>query len=99
VVGSFNGTPFVFTADLNAQQRLALAQPLVVAEAATDVGVTIKVDVSNWFSDGAGGLVNPETANKGGPNDSLVKDNIRDSFHAFRDDDRDGEDDDHENHD
>jgi len=98
VVGSFNGTPFVFTTDLNAQEKMAFAQPLVVAAAATNVDVTIKVDVSNWFSNGTGGLVDPATANKGGQNESLAKDNIRDSFHAFRDDNRDGEDDDHEGH-
>jgi hypothetical protein len=96
VVGSFNGTPFVFTSDLDAEQRLAFATPLVVAESMQNVDVTINVDVSNWFSNGAGGLVDPATGNKGGENESLVKDNIRDSFHAFRDDNRDGEDDDHE---
>lgn len=96
VVGSFNGEPFVFTTDLDAQQRLALVPPLVVADAMQNVDVTIKVDVSGWFTDGAGGLVDPATASNDGENESLVKDNIRDSFRAFRDDDRDGEDDDHE---
>jgi hypothetical protein len=96
VVGSFNGTPFVFTTDLNAQQRLALVPPLVVADSTQNVDVTIKVDVSGWFSNGSGGLVDPASASKGGENANLVKDNIRDSFHAFRDDNRDGEDDDHE---
>jgi hypothetical protein len=96
VVGSFNGAAFVFTTDLNAQQRLALVPPLVVADSMQNVDVTIKVDVSGWFSSGAGGLLDPATGNKGGENEDLVKDNIRDSFHAFRDDNRDGEDDDHE---
>ena len=96
VEGTFNGTAFVFTTDLDAEQRLALATPLVVAESMQNVDVTIKVDVSGWFSDGAGGLVDPATANAGGENANLVKDNIRDSFHAFRDDNRDGEDDDQE---
>jgi hypothetical protein len=96
VVGRFNGTPFVYTTDLNAQQKMAFATPLVVAESMQNVNVTIKVDVSGWFSNGSGGLVDPATGNKGGQNESLVKDNIRNSFHAFRDDNRDGEDDDHE---
>lgn len=93
-IGTFNGEPFVFTSDLNAKERLALVPPLVVADSMQSVDVTIKVDVSGWFSNGSGGLVNPASANKGEPNADLVKDNIRDSFHAFRDDDRDGEDDD-----
>lgn len=98
--GTFNGAPFVFTTDLNAQERMALVPPLVVADSMQSVDVTIKVDLSGWFSNGSGGLVNPASGNKGEPNADLVKDNIRDSFHAFRDDDRDGEDDDdHGEHD
>lgn len=93
-VGSFNGTPFVFTTDLNAEQRIALVPPITVTDATANVDVTIKVDVSNWFSDGAGGLVDPATGSKGGANDNLVRDNIRDSFHAFRDGNHDGHDDD-----
>ena len=75
-------------------ERLALVPPLIVADSMQSVDVTIKVDLSGWFSNGSGGLVNPASGNKGEPNADLVKDNIRDSFHAFRDDDRDGEDDD-----
>jgi hypothetical protein len=99
-VGTFNGEPFEFTSDLDAQQRMDLVPPLVVAGSMQNVDVTIKVDVSGWFADQAGGLVNPASGNKGEPNEDLVKDNIRDSFHAFRDDDQDGEDDDdHGEHD
>lgn len=93
-VGSYNGTPFVFTTDLNVEQRIALIPPITVADSAANVDVTIKVDVSNWFSDGAGGLVDPATGLKGGANDHLVRNNIEDSFHAFRDGNHDGHDDD-----
>lgn len=98
VKGTYKGTPFTFTSDLNAQERFAIVPPLVVADSSSSVSVTIKVDVSNWFSNGAGGLVDPATGNKGGANANLVKDNIRDSFHAFRDDDHDGHDDASEGH-
>jgi hypothetical protein len=94
--GSFNGTPFVFTSDLNADQEMELSPPLIVSDAGADVDVTLKVDLATWFSDGAGGLVDPQTANKGGANDNLVRDNIRDSFDAFQDEDHDGE---HDGHD
>lgn len=94
--GSFNGQPFVFETDVNAEQEMEFNPPLVITDAATNVDVTIRVDLTGWFANGAGGLVDPGTANKGGPNDNLVRDNIKDSFRAFRDDDRDGhEDDDH----
>ncbi len=99
VVGTFNGAPFAFTSDLSARERMALVPPLVVADSMQLVDVTIKVDLSHWFSNGSGGLVDPASALHGQPNEDLVKENIRDSFRAFRDDNRDGEDDDHEGHD
>jgi hypothetical protein len=40
--------------------------------------------------------VDPASANEGGANENLVRDNIRASIDAFRDDDHDGHDDDHE---
>lgn len=98
VVGTFNGAPFVFTTDLNAQQRMALSPPIVVADSVQNVDVTIKVDLAGWFRNGDA-VISPETANKGGDNEHLVKDNIQDSFHAFCDHDRDGhEDTDHGEH-
>lgn len=93
--GTFNGNPFTFESDLNAQQRMDLVPPLVVTDAGANVDVTLKVDVPAWFTAPGGGVIDPGTANKGGPNDNLVRDNIRDSFHAFRDENHDGEDDDH----
>jgi hypothetical protein len=57
--------------------------------------VTLRLDVARWFVSGTA-LVDPATANKGGLNENLVRDNIRASIDAFRDDDRDGHDDDNE---
>lgn len=92
-VGSYNGTPFVFTTDLNVEQHIRLIPPIAVADSTQNVDVTIKVDVSNWFADGAGGLVDPATGIKGGANDNLVRNNIEASFHAFHDGNHDGHDD------
>jgi hypothetical protein len=36
-------------------------------------------------------LIDPDTANDGGPNKSLVEDNIKQSMEAFEDDDRSGQ--------
>ncbi len=94
VTGSFNGTPFTFETDRNAEERFTLVPPLVVADSTSSVDVTIQVDVAAWFQDGAGGVIDPGTANKGGANDQLVEDNIKDSFKAFRDENHDGHDDD-----
>ena len=84
---------FVFTSDLNEDQEVELDPPLDVA-ADGAVNVTIRLDVGTWFLSGGGGLVDPATANKGGPNENLVRDNIERSIEAFHDDDHDGLDDD-----
>jgi hypothetical protein len=92
-VGSFNGTPFIYTLDLTAHQRIGLLPPITVTDSTLNVDVTIRVETDRWFRNG-GTLIDPATANKGGPNANDVKDNIRDSFHAFRDGNHDGCDDD-----
>ncbi len=84
VQGTFNNTPFDFFSDLNVEQELPLP-PLVIDDMTTTAGVTIRVDLNAWFRDALGNLVDPATANKGGPNENLVKDNIKDSMEAFED--------------
>jgi len=91
--GTWNGSPFTFTSDLDADQEMRLDPPLVVTDAGANVDVTLKVDVATWFADGNGGLVDPATAGLGGQNESLVRDNIQHSFDAFEDENHDGEDD------
>lgn len=91
VTGQYDGNGFVYISDLSAKQRNDLTPPLVVgSKAATDV--TLKVDVATWFAAG-GLLIDPASALKGQPNDNLVRDNIRRSFHWFEDKDHDGKDD------
>ena len=91
--GTWNGNPFTFTSDLDADQEMGLDPPLVVTDAGANVDVTLKVDVATWFADGAGGLVDPATAGQGGQNENLVRDNIQASFDAFQDENHDGHDD------
>ena len=90
VEGSFNGRTFVFETDLNVKQELALSPAVVVDGTAATVNVTIKSAVNVWFRDATGAVIDPATANKGEENENLVKDNIKDSFEAFEDADRDG---------
>lgn len=91
--GTFNGTPFTFESDVNAQQEVALVPPIVVTDSTLNVDVTIRVNTDSWFRNGTA-LIDPATANKGGANANDVRDNIRDSFRAFRDGNHDGCDDD-----
>lgn len=94
VEGTWNGEPFVYTSDLEAEQELDLVPPLEVTEDSGPLNLTLTLDISGWFMDGSGNLVDPSTANKDGPNEELVENNIEASFEIFEDDDQDGDDDD-----
>ncbi len=94
VQGFYNGQPFTYETDIDDEQEYDLVPPLVIDEATGTINVTLMIDVDAWFRDGSGTLLNPQSANKGGENESLVNENIKQSFEAFEDDDRDGEDDD-----
>ncbi len=90
VLGSYNGAPFVFTSDLTEVEDVVFAEPVEVAVDG-EVQVTLHVDVTGWFANEDGsGLVNPSEANDGGPFESLVERQIRESFRAFHDGDLDG---------
>ena len=87
---------FVYTSDMGAEQEVFIDPPLTVSDGVA-TNVTLRVDIATWFVDEAGtALVNPASANKGQPNESVVKDHIQASLDAFHDDDRDGHDDDNE---
>jgi hypothetical protein len=88
VEGTFNGTPFVYTGSAGAELELEFTPPLVVDS--TGMNITVNVDISRWFVSGGGALVDPTTANAGGPNASMVDNNIHHSFEAFEDDNKDG---------
>ncbi len=91
VQGTFNGQAFTYETDLNEDQEFDLVPPLVIDETTTSTNVTVRLDLSQWFRDGAGALLDPASANKGESNENLVKDNIRDSIKAFEDRDKDGD--------
>ncbi len=93
VEGTWNGQPFVFVQDVEAEQETDLEEPLVVTEGGQTRNLTLRLDISSWFVDGDARLIDPTTALDDGPNEELVEDNIEDSFEAFEDDDEDGEDD------
>jgi hypothetical protein len=87
---------FVYTSELNARQELFLSPPLTVIDGSA-TNVTLRLDIARWFLNAPGtALVDPASANKGQPNESVVKDRIQASIDAFRDNDRDGHDDDNE---
>lgn len=94
VTGTYNGSDFVFTQDLMDEQEIALNPPITVGAIPEALNVTMNIDLSSWFRTADGTLVSPESANKGGENENLVEDNIKDSIDVFEDKDEDGKKDD-----
>jgi len=90
VEGVYNGRSFIYESDLDVEQELALVPALIVSEATSAVNVTIRVLLDDWFRSSTGALLDPATGNKGGPNEGVIKDNIKRSMEAFEDRDRDG---------
>lgn len=90
VEGDYNGDSFVFEQDLMETQERTLSPALEVSGDGSSVNLTLRLDVTTWFTDGEGDLVDPETANKGGSNENLVEENIKTSIDLFEDGDRDG---------
>jgi hypothetical protein len=91
VQGTYNGQAFTFLTDLDVEQTLRFSQLLVIADSTTATNVTIKVALADWFRALNGSLLDPATGNKGGQNESVIKENIKQSMEAFEDDDRDGD--------
>ncbi len=89
-VGTGAPVAFTYTTALDAEQELALSPPLTT-NGSTAASVTLFVDVSSWFK-AAGGtaLIDPATALVGGPNESVVENNIKASFKAFEDENHSG---------
>lgn len=92
--GTYGGVPFTYETDLDVEQELDLVPPLEVTGGMVNQNITVRVDVSTWFLDQSGNEINPADANKGGPFESIVNENIKRSIEAFEDDDGDG----HEDH-
>ncbi len=91
LTGTFNGTPFTFTNNVNAKLTVPLTAPLVIGTGGETVTVTI--DLTTWFLRPSGGLYSPAAANTPGQVRTQVQNNIRNAFRAFRDDDKDGRED------
>src|SRR6266576_2520854 len=92
VVGVFTdpgGTDhaFTFTSDVEAQLSVDFASPVTVD--ANSKNLTVDVDVSSWFKDASGAVLDPTNA----ANQEAIEHASRASLRAFEDDNQDGQDD------
>jgi hypothetical protein len=85
VDGTFNGQPFTFKSALEAEIEQEFGTPLVVS-AENPLNLTISIDVASWFKGTGGTVLDPSN----GANAFRIGQNVRASFAAFEDDDRNG---------
>ena len=91
VKGKLNGTDFSYSGTPRAEFETVFDPALTVG---TDpVNITVLVDMSKWFLDASGNVIDPATTDP--VKQAQIAQNIRRSFRAFRDNDRDGHDDHH----
>lgn len=83
--------PGTFTTTVDAEIEQEFPAPGLMIEAGGDYNVTLSIDVLSWFIAGDGvTVIDPGTAEAGGANAQLVRNNIEDSFEGYEDDDHDG---------
>lgn len=90
VVGAFDSKPFTWTGRPTFVLHERFNPPVQVSDT-SGLNFTMNVDVSSWFKNWDGSLINPSTATT--DQDFIIDSNIRHSVHAFDDDHRDGRDD------
>lgn len=81
VVGTFNGTDFVFISALTVEEEIVLEEPLVV-EAGGSTPLTLVLYVKTWFLNQAGDALIDPAAAADGQLKSRIEQNIRTSFKA-----------------
>lgn len=91
VEGTWNGTPFIYEANLELARALVLPRPVLIGLSGTATNVTVSVPVTSWFRADDGTLVNPARAKRGSPRDAEIRAGISKSLRAFEDRDRDGD--------
>ena len=87
IKGQYNNQSFVYRSSKSMSEELDLVPPLVVSDQNNSVNITILIDVSKWFIDPQSGATLDPTYPQ---NENIIDDNIKDSFKAFKDNDKDG---------
>lgn len=87
VKGSFNGTPFTFTSDLETSVAVTLSPVLDVTDSPTATNVTMSAPVPQWFIGPDNTFMDPTSPS----NAEAISQAVAESFTAFPDADADGE--------
>jgi len=90
IIGHYQGNRFVFKSRNTINQSITIDPAVVIDDSIGVANLTLNVDYDLWFSNGGNDLDPTDTTSS---NVSAIENSIRDAFRAFRDDDRDGDDD------
>lgn len=82
--------PFTFKSKIDAEFELKLSPKLVVNQTQITLNITLAVSPAGWFVDSNGALIDPSDPN----NANLINSNLKSFLHAFKDNNRDGKEDD-----
>jgi hypothetical protein len=82
--------PFDVFFDASSKLDLDFSPPLEITDPPGPVNVTVTIDAANWFRSANGTPLDPRTVSANPFLLAHVIQNIRRSFHAFKDHDRDG---------
>lgn len=93
VRGTYDGKPFDVTIPIDVKFESEFREPLVV-KAGEPLHVTVSIDPTLWFRTASGAIVDPGLALADGSARAQIRARIRAAFRAFRDENRDGRDDD-----
>ncbi|MGQ0813775.1 MAG: hypothetical protein ACT4O1_04860 [Gemmatimonadota bacterium] len=88
IVGTFNGQAFDVFLSPEAELELEFSPPLTVGEGG--LNITIQINVTDWLRNANGNFLDPRALASDGAARNRVEDNIKRSFKAFRDANRDG---------
>jgi len=90
ISGSYDGQDFIYRSRVNMEQEIELNTPLSITEDSGPANLTMLVDLSEWFMDENGKLLNPTNPE----NENAIDDSIRRSFEdIFKDNDKDAQED------
>jgi len=85
--GTYNGVRFVYKSDKSAKQKLSFPKTLIVTE--TESNVTLQISPYIWFLDSNNQYMDPNNPNHS-EIDNNIKENIKASFKAWKDNNKDG---------
>lgn len=83
---------FVFTSDITLDISVEFSPPIVIDEMTVNRNLMIDLDYGSWFLDRSGRFIDPTQPGS----QERIERNIQNSLRVFRDDDRDGKEDDDE---